>query len=184
MGEKRAFSKTSRVQNVFYSITFLFMLHLISEKFQQLQVSNRPQQVPDPTFHLKRKPLATKRHSEPDERDKNPYEDKDAEENDNQNDDEDEEDKTSYTGSMTPQYSHCSRGVSTDDTELTQNNNQLTSTESTLDNDSSPPSTSSSDKANDSNTAASKRFFKETLTLLPKFTWNPYLLILSVSVPV
>ncbi|PSS36705.1 Protein UPSTREAM OF FLC like [Actinidia chinensis var. chinensis] len=149
-----------------------------TEKFQQLQVSNRPQQVPDPTFHLKRKSLATKRHSEPDERDKNPYENKDAEENDNQNDDEDDEDETSYIGSMTPQHSRCSRGVSTDDTELTHNNNQHASTESTLDNDSSPPSTPSSDKANDSNTAASKRFFKETLELLPKFTSNPYLLIL------
>ena len=128
MGEKWAFSKTSRVQNVFYSITFLFMLRIISEKFQQLQVRHRPHQVPYPTFHLKLKPLATTRHSEPDERDKNPYEDKDAEENDNQNDDEDEEDKTSYTGSMTPQYSHCTRGVSTDDTELTQNTTQLSST--------------------------------------------------------
>ncbi|PSS21514.1 Protein UPSTREAM OF FLC like [Actinidia chinensis var. chinensis] len=115
-----------------------------TEKFQQLQVSNRPQEVPGPTFHLKRKPLGTKRHCEPQETDKTTYEDENEE----------DEDKTSYTGSMTPQYSHCSRGVCTDDIELTQNH---PTTELTLDNDSSPPSTTSSDKASDSNTA-SKRF--------------------------
>ncbi|XP_057461731.1 protein SOSEKI 2-like [Actinidia eriantha] len=130
-----------------------------TEKFQQLQVSNRPQQVPDPTFHLKRKSLATINDTRSQMKGtRTHYENKDAEENDNQNDDEDDEDKTSYTGSMTPQHSHCSRGVSTDDTELTHNNNLHASTESTLDNDSSPPSTPSSDKANDSNTAASSDF--------------------------
>ncbi|GFY94052.1 UPSTREAM OF FLC protein [Actinidia rufa] len=97
-----------------------------------------------PYCHLKRKPLGTKRHCEPQETDKTTYEDENEE----------DEDKTSYTGSMTPQYSHCSRGVCTDDIELTQNH---PTTELTLDNDSSPPSTTSSDKASDSNTA-SKRF--------------------------
>ncbi|GFS42223.1 similar to UPSTREAM OF FLC protein [Actinidia rufa] len=139
-----------------------------TEKFQQLQVSNRPQQVPGPIFHLKRKPLGTKRHCEPQETDKTTYEDENEE----------DEDKTSYTGSMTPQYSHCSRGVCTDDIELTQNH---PTTELTLDNDSSPPSTTSSDKASDSNTA-SKRFCKQNFLLLSDSTLNPYLLILSVRV--
>ncbi|CAL5323882.1 unnamed protein product [Camellia sinensis] len=138
-----------------------------TEQFKQLEVSSRSQQVPDPTNHPKRKHLAPKRHSEPEEVDNiNRYEDEDDVDNEEEDEEEDEEeeeeeeDKTSYTSSVTPtQYSsRCSRGVSTEETatELNQHDsahkNNPTS-ELTLDNSSPPSATSSvvSDKANDTN---------------------------------
>lgn len=135
-----------------------------TEKFQQLQVSNLSQEVPDPTFRKKRKPVATKRQCDQPEADVNSRseeeEDEEEEEGDDGNHDADEEGEyeDKKTCSMTPPQhaSRCSRGVSTDQTELTHKNSINTSTELTLD-DSSPPSTTSStisDKAHDNNTAS------------------------------
>ncbi|KAA8530887.1 hypothetical protein F0562_005489 [Nyssa sinensis] len=128
-----------------------------TEKFQELQVSNR-QQIPGPILHPKRKPLAPKRHSEPEEVDNNRYED--DEDDDNEEEEEEDGEKTIYTSSNTAN-SRCSRGVSTDEIELQQHETHKNNptTELTLEN-SSPPSTTSStisDKANESNNT-SKRF--------------------------
>lgn len=143
-----------------------------TEKFQQLQVSNLSQEVPDPTFRQKRKPVATKRQSDQPEADVNSRSEEeegeeDDDDDDNQDGDEEEEgeyeDKKTCSMIMTPPPQHasrCSRGVSTVETELTHNKNKNniinTSTEPTLD-DSSPPSTTSStisDKAHDNNNAS------------------------------
>ncbi|KAI8540779.1 hypothetical protein RHMOL_Rhmol08G0011600 [Rhododendron molle] len=136
-----------------------------TEKFQQLRVSNLSQEVPDPTFHQKRKPVATKRQCDQPEADVNSRSEEEEEEgddDDNQDGDEEGEyeDKKTCSMSMTPPQhaSRCSRGVSTDETELTHKNNINTSTELTLD-DSSPPSTTSStvsDKAHDNNNASTR----------------------------
>ncbi|XAR73345.1 hypothetical protein NMG60_11007282 [Bertholletia excelsa] len=134
-----------------------------TENFQQIQVRNRSQQLPGPIFHPKSMPLAPKRHSGLEEVENCQYEDNVVENEDDEG--EEEEDKTSYTSSMTPLYSRCSRGVSTDDAELEKEQSRDSahknnpSTELTLGN-SPPPSTTSStisDKANES-TNTSKRF--------------------------
>ncbi|KAL6993125.1 hypothetical protein U1Q18_011243 [Sarracenia purpurea var. burkii] len=133
-----------------------------TEKLQQLQVRSRPQQVPGPNFRQTRNPVPTKRQQSEPEADNNGYEDEDDDEEEEEGEEE-EEDKRSYTSLMTPQYSRCSRGVSTDEIELQRDEAAKKinpTTELTLDNNSSPPSATSStvsDKANDSNNP-SKRF--------------------------
>ncbi|CAK9166980.1 unnamed protein product [Ilex paraguariensis] len=133
------------------------LLQGCTEKLQQLQVGNAQEALQEPVFNPKRKPLATKRHPEPEEVENNRYQDEDE----NEEDEEEYEEKTSYTSSNTPQ-SRCSRGVSTDEHELQQETHKNPSTELTLEN-SSPPSTTSSthsDKPNESKTSnnTSKRF--------------------------
>ncbi|KAE7998114.1 hypothetical protein FH972_002690 [Carpinus fangiana] len=111
-----------------------------SERFQQLQISNMQeiQQIQEPNYHSKRKPVLDQEFEE--------YE---------EGEDFEDGEKTSYTSSTTPQ-SRCSRGVSTDeleDNETQQPEIQKNPPELTL-NESSPPSTTSStdsDKANQSN---------------------------------
>lgn len=136
-----------------------------TENLEKLQVSNLSQEVADPSFHQKRKPVAIKRHREPAEVDVNSsrYEEEDGDDDENQEYGE-YEDKTRYTCSMTPPQhgSFCSRGVSTDETlqDLTYKNSNSTTAELTLD-DSSPPSATSStisEKANDNNNNISKRY--------------------------
>ncbi|XP_057971111.1 protein SOSEKI 2 [Malania oleifera] len=134
-----------------------------TERFQQLQVSNR-HQIPEPTFHLKIKPPPATRNPEADAdntRYRAQFEDDDEEEEE----DEYEEEKTSYTSSNTP-LSRCSRGVSTDEALMEEPRQPqpaaLTGkkpTELTLETE-SPPSTSStnSDKANNEPNTGSKRF--------------------------
>ncbi|XP_052190637.1 protein SOSEKI 2 isoform X2 [Diospyros lotus] len=113
-----------------------------SEKFQKLQLGGEVLVVPGTSFRHKRRPEAAKRRSESE-----PEEEDDGEEEE----EEEVEDKTSYTTSS--MNSRCSRGVSTEDNELEQE-------ETAHKNHPSPPSTTSStvsDKANESNNA-SKRF--------------------------
>ncbi|XP_062147651.1 protein SOSEKI 2-like [Alnus glutinosa] len=110
-----------------------------SERFQEIQ------QILEPNYHSKRKPVAPSPRREPEDQEYEEYEEGEEFE---------DGEKTSCTSSTTPQ-SRCSRGVSTDeleDNETQQPEVQKNPTELAL-NDSSPPSTSSrdSDKANQIN---------------------------------
>ncbi|KAF7135309.1 hypothetical protein RHSIM_Rhsim08G0009300 [Rhododendron simsii] len=145
------------------------LIHPCTEKFQQrLQVSTLSQAVPDPTFHQKRKPLATKRQCDQPEADVNSRSEEEEEEEEQEGDDDDDnqdgdetreyEDKKTCSMTMTPPQhaSRCSRGVS-ELTHKNKNNIINTSTELLTLDDSSPPSTTSStisDKAHDNNNAS------------------------------
>lgn len=139
----------------------MFLFYFLAEKFQQLQVSNQSQEILDPTFCRKRKPMAAKRHCQPEVEVNCRSEEEDDEEGDDDNQDGEEGEYEDKTCPMTPPQhpSRCSRGVSTHESdELTHKN--ATASELTLD-DSSPPSTTSStisDKAKDNHDNGSKRF--------------------------
>lgn len=142
----------------------LFLFYFLAEKFQQLQVSDQSQEISDPTFCRKRKPMAAKRHCQPEVEVncRSEEEEDDDEEGDDDNQDGEGGEYEDKTCPMTPPQhpSRCSRGVSTHESDELTHKNATASTELTLD-DSSPPSTTSStisDKAKDNHDNGSKRF--------------------------
>ncbi|KAK1301689.1 hypothetical protein QJS10_CPB12g01228 [Acorus calamus] len=146
-----------------------------SERFQQLQITQRPQN-PEPVFKRKSNITLGGRNF--------PAEMEDEENDiDEFEEDEEEEEKPNHSCYNTP-YSRCSRGVSTDEIETTHNNNnnnnnnkssQNIQAEINLDSSSSsPPSSSStaSDKTHITNTdkthEKSKRFEEEGDPAVPE----------------
>lgn len=101
------------------------------------------QQIQEPNYHSKRKPLAPSPRREPEDQEYEEYEEGEEFE---------DGEKTCYTSSTTP-HSRCSRGVSTDepeDHETPQPEIQKNPTDLTP-NNSSPPSTSSTDDSGKTN---------------------------------
>ncbi|KAG6617696.1 hypothetical protein I3843_03G135800 [Carya illinoinensis] len=126
-----------------------------SERLQQLQITHSHrqeiQQIQVPNFNSKGKPLAQSPHGE--------HEDHEYEEYEEEEEFEDGE-KISSTSSTTP-HSRCSRGVSTDEPEdnETQQQPQTHKNHTVLTlNDSSPPSTYSADNDKPNERNISKRF--------------------------
>ncbi|KAK6238027.1 hypothetical protein QUC31_003496 [Theobroma cacao] len=135
-----------------------------SERLQQLQISNRAPHIQEPSIHAKQKSpsFTLTRHRGAQEAERTAYEEQEFDEEEEEEEEyELDEEKTSSTSSTTP-HSRCSRGVSTDELEEQETNNQepQKNISEPTQQDSSLLSTSSilSEKQNPSKNSTSKRF--------------------------